>query len=493
MSDKFVSHGNTYNGDGTSAVAASSDGGVGAWNSLTEVFFDGVSYGSINAGDCVYMRTSISGVNVDILYSRDCASISYGSANNPVFFIADDGTKWAGENGQIAMAVNSNNYEMFTGDRGYQWWLCGDKDNCRFKVEDRVPSGHNQLWGNFISSNGSIFEGVETNATYVGSTTAISQMTLGGPITFNNCNFRHFKRRYQNGGYGNFTLSTGMIRVNGSYFDATGGLSVDNGGMSWGSYGSGIMIRGCKLVGFPAGDSLFDQMVASDTGYQEKLLIMSFVDMGLARKDYMQDALGHLGCMVEMSNINNARDSYLESFLGYTEWAKGKNYPYMASVLPTNEVWTLKAINGKEISEVTPFVIGGIKKLWNRTATKLKVTLNFIIKDTSASSHAFDNIKAKDMYVGMYYIDNTTGRTKTQFSAIDDSALASSIAGWLPVVGGNVAYGENSYNAFKIEITTDTTVKEDSLIGVVILTGIPKTEVTDYNFIDPDIGLEAVT
>ena len=60
MPNKYIIHGATYNGNGTSSAEATADGGVGAWNSLN--VFDAIGApnyggGSLVAGDTVFIRS----------------------------------------------------------------------------------------------------------------------------------------------------------------------------------------------------------------------------------------------------------------------------------------------------------------------------------------------------------------------------------------------------------------------------------------------------
>lgn len=61
MANKYIIHGATFNGDGTSSAEATSNGGVGAWNTIT--YFEGTApaYGTLAAGDVVYIRSKDAG------------------------------------------------------------------------------------------------------------------------------------------------------------------------------------------------------------------------------------------------------------------------------------------------------------------------------------------------------------------------------------------------------------------------------------------------
>ena len=57
MANKYIIEGETYNGDGTTSSAAASAGAAGAWNHVNIITGTAVGYGSLNAGDTVYIRS----------------------------------------------------------------------------------------------------------------------------------------------------------------------------------------------------------------------------------------------------------------------------------------------------------------------------------------------------------------------------------------------------------------------------------------------------
>lgn len=113
MANKYIVHGATYCGDGTSPNMATADGGVGAWNNIN--IFEGTAppYGSLAAGDTVYIRPKdASGNDMTGTISGPSVSFSYAwTANKPWVGIAVGLT-----NAKIAVA--SGTIEQSTGNKG---------------------------------------------------------------------------------------------------------------------------------------------------------------------------------------------------------------------------------------------------------------------------------------------------------------------------------------------------------------------------------------
>ena len=95
MTKLFLRHGETFNGDGTSPDAATSNGGVGAFNDLSTVWL-GIQAG-LTSNDDVYVYT---GGNPEMAYG--------GATNHTCRMIAfDDGTEF-GDSGEFKITHNGN-------------------------------------------------------------------------------------------------------------------------------------------------------------------------------------------------------------------------------------------------------------------------------------------------------------------------------------------------------------------------------------------------
>jgi len=103
MAMKYIRHGATFNGDGTTSAEATVDGGVGAWNTIT--YYEGATpaYGAIGSGDIVNIRSK-DAAGADITRSGATA-FTFGSAAGtlaaPVTWILDNGVIWPGIDGTL--------------------------------------------------------------------------------------------------------------------------------------------------------------------------------------------------------------------------------------------------------------------------------------------------------------------------------------------------------------------------------------------------------
>lgn len=103
MANKYLIHGATFNGDGSSSAEATSDGGVGAWNNINIFQGTAPTYGTLAAGDVVFIRSK-SAAGADISVTTGVA-LSMGSAaateTAPITWVIDHGVVWPGVSGTV--------------------------------------------------------------------------------------------------------------------------------------------------------------------------------------------------------------------------------------------------------------------------------------------------------------------------------------------------------------------------------------------------------
>lgn len=116
MADKFIRHGETFNGDGTSSAAATSNGGVGAWNNINILEGTSPAYGSLAAGDVVYIRSkNASGADITRTLSTSAATSLGSSAatvNSWIVWVLDNGDVWPGIDGTLTFLMTAGNYPL---------------------------------------------------------------------------------------------------------------------------------------------------------------------------------------------------------------------------------------------------------------------------------------------------------------------------------------------------------------------------------------------
>ena len=115
MANKYIIHGATYCGDGTSSAVASSNGGVGAWNDINVFEGTAPAYGTAPAaGDVVYIRSKTS-AGADITRTL-AATATLGSASatlaSPITWVLDNGSVWSGV--ELKLTYNCPSYYVFS-------------------------------------------------------------------------------------------------------------------------------------------------------------------------------------------------------------------------------------------------------------------------------------------------------------------------------------------------------------------------------------------
>lgn len=166
MANKYIIHGATYNGDGTSSVAATSNGGVGAWNNIN--IFEGTApaYGSLAAGDVIYIRSKTA-AGADITRTQTAGVIlgsSVGTTTNWVTWILDAGTIWPGIDGTLTYSSAYYMLSVRTGncvvaERKYALvQLCTGADTGNTRMFEMAPnssmSGILLNWASVSSGHG---------------------------------------------------------------------------------------------------------------------------------------------------------------------------------------------------------------------------------------------------------------------------------------------------------------------------------------------------
>lgn len=114
MANRYIRHGATFCGDGTTSALATVNGGPGAWNDIS-VFEAAVApaYGTLPAGTDVYIRTKDEAGNditITLTASKTVGSTAATEAS-PINWYFDDGDVWPGVRGVVTYtngAVNAH-------------------------------------------------------------------------------------------------------------------------------------------------------------------------------------------------------------------------------------------------------------------------------------------------------------------------------------------------------------------------------------------------
>ena len=94
MANKYVIHGATFNGDGTTSSAAGSEGAAGAWNDISEVMTSTTpgGFGTVAKGDVIYAATNDGTSDLSHTISSNISTTTFDDPDDTVTLIFDDGT-----------------------------------------------------------------------------------------------------------------------------------------------------------------------------------------------------------------------------------------------------------------------------------------------------------------------------------------------------------------------------------------------------------------
>lgn len=127
MANKYIRHGETYNGDGTSSAAATSDGGSGAWNNINVLEGTAPAYGGLASGDVVYIRSK-DAAGADITRTLTAATI-LGSASATaagwITWVFDQGDVWSGVAGSLTYQFGGASYYYTITNREFNALVAG--------------------------------------------------------------------------------------------------------------------------------------------------------------------------------------------------------------------------------------------------------------------------------------------------------------------------------------------------------------------------------
>lgn len=476
MANKYVRHGATYCGDGTSSAEATSDGGVGAWNNLIDVFAGSPAYGSLDNGDIVYVQTN-NGSDITVTLSADLTMVS-GAVDNPITYIFDDGTTFP-VGGILTLELGAS-YVLTTGDYVN---LIGK--NLNFIIHTSY-AGTSIIYPWLIYST--YFESVKFESDELTSHSGV-------PLAFQGGYTHHVYARLVN-----CYLKLGMAYPMEKYafiafnsynyvlmlnptIDLNGSGTTDRYLFNFGDYGISLHIIGGKVINASDQNYLFtsppDRLMAIDLlfdGFDPGSLITNIP----AYTDPTDSGYKPNLFRIYLTNINdNYYDFVLNNDIGTIEWRSGQNYPTLNAILPdgSNTYWSYK-VYPVTVNKGAPMEAPQ-RNIWYDLSSAVKtVTCEFL------ANVNYGTPKDDEMWMAVTY-RSTDGNTYTETTkGLGNNNVDTSTAGWSATV-----YGAQSYNKFKISLTTVHQIKQYSDVRVVVFIGMKALSSTDFFFIDPEILL----
>lgn len=465
MANKYIRHGATYNGDGTTYALAASNGAAGAWNTNTIMTGTTPAYGALVAGDTVIIRSKDE-AGADMTISNASAGANVGSASGtataPITWILDNGTVWAGINGTLTYSTTSqfnvrvNN--VFKSAQDKLIWL----------LNTASPSTYNSFFNILgVLENSKLDLSAKTNTAAVGiavSGGALVNPTIKAGRLGLATNFLFYasassifslinpdiELTYNPGTNGEGVIfnraSTGMLLLR-----VTGGRL----------YGVGAK-TGCSLLGGPV------------DGFDAQFIGFEFPKtMGLTAVFDKPWSIYGLGS-------DGGAGGFLQEYWGLADSRDDGNYPVLDATLPTSTgtdkwSWKLYPANTSPFNPSSTMKMSFGKFFTGAAATKT-LTAYLLISDTLSYSK-------ETLWIDVIYTDDTTGEQK-YISSKTTGELDTSTAGW-----SATTYGAINFVKKQVSITTPTTVKQDTLVSVILRGTVKSVTSDDILFVDPDVGI----
>lgn len=462
MANKYIRHGETFCGDGTTSAAATSNGGVGAWNNINVLEGTAPAFGALVAGDKVYIRSKdAAGANIGRSFGAAVTiGVTAATELSPIVWVVDRGIVWSGVEGTVTYTIttqslvtlrdfnhviaDSYNLVFVASLASASYWTfftfgkCTTKDikidlsaqtlgTSSYGAKLVFSSGtHHAMWVRQAIRLEQLFlsSGSGQAITFISPKIELLEATNKQPIFSGNQNFD-----------GNFTIFGGEIFGVG----ASDGVPIFTATTNCGP----IEMYGLK---FPRA------MVLSTAALMTKpiRIIANGCDgiLGNAYHDY-----------------NCAYDSRDDGY-----------YPTLNGMLETSDsgAWSYKLYPFRTTYQ-SPALIN-ISKLYTAASAAKTITAD-ILWPTSLADPTTDKV-----FFTAQYTDNTSGLKVTKSSLdMTGGVLTTSTAGW----SANT-YGPTLFNKFKMQITTAGEIRQDTEV-VISITVIPRSvSVNDIMFIDPD-------
>lgn len=463
MANKYLIHGATFNGDGTSSAEAASNGGVGAWNNINIFQGTAPTYGTLAAGDVVYIRSK-SAAGADISVTTGVA-MNIGSAaateTAPITWVIDRGVVWPGVSGtvrydgtaRIAITIRdwnnikAKNYNMVFGNTLTSATDVGALTLGTGWTEDVLcdQSFQTDINGPYVSYKTSTHVGlwVKSRRRYLG---LFRNQSLGQQaLTLYNPQIELLDAAEMDSVFcpDNSLLADPITVYGGRVFGpgATSGAPLVGASYNPGTFRSfGLVYPREMPICLPATmSSNLKQGVYADGAD------------GSFGSEYMDQA-----CHFTSRSDNNppTLNAFQESS-NAAPWSY-RLYPYAAS-------------------QARPARLS-VSKTWTQAPEVQKIAQEILWPVTMAAP-------TKDVvYLVIQYIDATTGLPKTVSTRdMAGGTLNTSTAAWSATTWGVVTLAK-----YKLSVVTPTAVKQDTAVIVSLFVAARSATVNDVLFVDPD-------
>lgn len=468
MANKYIRHGATYNGDGTTSAEASSNGAAGAWNNINVFEGTAPAYGTLAAGDVVYIRSKdAAGADISVtMAAGKTFGSSVGIASSWVTWILDNGTVWSGINGTLTY-THASTYSVTL--RAYNNYVSAELNKLVFAV---TGTGSASTWlvtpasGSCSCSNIMFDASGQTGAGNAGSSLGQSH------AVFENCTFKYnvvsATGWYLNTAliFAEFINPTFVINANSTrlfYFNDSAAMSLIGGSIS----GVGALL-GMSVANTGGGTAYLSSLKMVGTKYPLEMQIMSL-------------APGTIHIHSEFSGLwgDGSFGSEVNTIGGVINSRDDGNFPKLNATFPDGDYWSWKCY-ARGSSLTNPLTLS-VSKLYVDASAAKTITFNLLIANSYVTT-----LTDALVWVSGSYIDDATGLPVGFSTKGVGAALSSSSAAWSADFYGAVSCSSGKK---QLSITTATSVKQNTQITARLFVAKAPASVSDIFFFDPDILL----
>lgn len=467
MANKYIIHGATYNGNGTSSAEATSNGGVGAWNTIT--YFEGTApvYGTLAAGDVVYIRSKdAGGSNITRTLSANMnlgsASATYGSR---ITWVIDGGMIWSGVDGEVKYTSASSSFAVTL--RNFNN-LISEKPS-RFIIENTLVSANQ---ANLLSLNNNYVKNIKIDWVLGNAFNGNKGILASG----NACATVE-----------NLVLKAGKVYIQLFSFGSTNGqlilinpdieLTVASPTTVFGTLSSPtkVTITGGRLYG--AGATTGTGITAALPAVHSLLECYGFVypnTVNLVQTVPSFSSFNGVGAIYAYGADGVAGAASANQW-GILDTRQDDNYPTLSAFLPTsdNKPWSYKIYPSEARNGFGATVL--MSKIHTGDDAALNLNLEFLV------SNSFAGLNASNIWVTGSYINSSGVPEYFTTHDLSAAALTTSTAGW-----SATTYGAITLLKRKIAVTTASAVKKDTMVMLRFHCEARSASSSDIIFVNPD-------
>ena len=466
MANKYLRPGETFCGDGTTSAAATSNGGVGAWNNINVFEGTAPAYGALAAGDTVYIRSK-DAAGADITRTL-AANVNLGNASatyaSRITWIIDGGTVWDGIDGVVKYTSASAAYAVTLRTLNN---LISEQQS-RFVIENTLVSANQTslltttisyiknikidwVLGNAFNGNKAILQsgnGFSTVENLVVKAGRVHQ----GVVVFGSAN-------------GGIHLVNPDIELTVAATTAVfGPLPVDKALITGGRlYGAGATTGTALSVAIPttmAQIECFGFIYPNTVSLVQTLPSFSSFNGGGAIYAYGADGTAAAASANQWGIMDTRQDD---------------NYPTLSAFLPTsdNKAWSYKVYPCEARAGFGATV--QLSKIYTGDPAALDLSLELLVSDS------FPGVNSKTVWISGSYINSSGVPEYFTTHDLAASALTTSTAGW-----SATTYGATTLLKRKIAITTPSNVKKDTMVMLRLNWEARSVSANDIFFLNPD-------